>query len=141
MGALFGISSKSNAGETVISQAYVRAFAAVKMAIDQVNNKTDGNYDGLLKNTPVCHKIFCVAIKSDVDVDIAIIIHLSSHSFPADRIVAPGRQVPSGPDDGRGLKPLQKRLRWLHWPDVFWTNNCSRYLAVTVINESRNSRL
>ena len=58
VGALFGISSKNNDGKSVIAQDMVRSFAAVKMAIDQVNNKTDGNYDGLLKNTQVCHKYF-----------------------------------------------------------------------------------
>ena len=39
----------------VVDQAGVRYMAAVQMAINKVNNKTDGVYDNLLPNTQVCY--------------------------------------------------------------------------------------
>lgn len=38
----------------VIDQGGVRRMAAALLAIDRVNNKTDGVYDRLLPNTQVC---------------------------------------------------------------------------------------
>ena len=43
----------SNDNDFVVSESGVRRMAAAQLAINRVNNKTDGYYDTLLNNTQV----------------------------------------------------------------------------------------
>ena len=54
VGGLFPQFQLDNNAGYVVDNAGVRETAAVQMAIDQVNNKSDGVYDHLLPNTQVC---------------------------------------------------------------------------------------
>ena len=53
LGGLFAQFSADSSGAYVINQASGRLLPAVQMAIDRVNNKTDGFFDELLPNTLV----------------------------------------------------------------------------------------
>ena len=53
LGGLFTQFSLDSDGKLVIDQAAVRSVPAVQMAIDRINNKSDGIYDKLLPNTQV----------------------------------------------------------------------------------------
>ena len=56
LGGLFTQFSLDSHGKLVVDQGAVRSVPAVQMAIDRINNKSDGVYDGLLPNTQVwCH--------------------------------------------------------------------------------------
>ena len=54
IGGLFAQFSLDSEGKYVVDQAALRQMSAVQMAIDRVNNKSDGVYDDLLPNTQVC---------------------------------------------------------------------------------------
>ena len=53
LGGLFTQFSLDSGEKLVINQAAVRSLPAVQMAIDRINNKSDGIYDKLLPNTQV----------------------------------------------------------------------------------------
>ena len=53
VGGLFQQFRLNSEGEYIISRG-TRTMAAVLMAINKVNNKSDGVYDNLLPNTQVC---------------------------------------------------------------------------------------
>ena len=53
LGGLFTQFSLDSDEKLVIHQAAVRSVPAVQMAIDRINNKSDGIYDELLTNTKV----------------------------------------------------------------------------------------
>ena len=55
MGGLFRQFRFDSENDFVVSEAGVRRMAAVQLAIDRVNNKSDGIYDTLLPNTQVRH--------------------------------------------------------------------------------------
>lgn len=54
VGGLFAQFSLDSDGKYAVDQGGVRQMAAVQMAIEAVNNKSDGVYDHLLPNTQVC---------------------------------------------------------------------------------------
>ena len=56
MGGLFPQFRLDSTGSYVVAEAGVRWMAAVQLAIDRVNNKSDGLYDNLLPNTQVCRR-------------------------------------------------------------------------------------
>ena len=53
LGGLFTQFSQNSDGRFVLDQGGVRSVPAVQMAIDRINNKSDGLYDKLLPNTQV----------------------------------------------------------------------------------------
>ena len=53
MGGVFAQFSQDSNGAYVVNQAGVREMAGVQMAINRINNKTDGIYDELLPHTKV----------------------------------------------------------------------------------------
>ena len=53
LGGLFTQFSQDSDGNFVVDQGAVRSVPAVQMAIDRINNKSDGIYDKLLPNTQV----------------------------------------------------------------------------------------
>ena len=53
MGGLFPQFRRNSTGNYVVEEAGVRWMAAVQLAIDRVNNKSDGLYDNLLPNAQV----------------------------------------------------------------------------------------
>ena len=53
LGGLFAQFSSDSSGTYVIDQGGGRLLPAVQMAIDRVNNKTDGTFDKLLPHTLV----------------------------------------------------------------------------------------
>ena len=53
LGGLFTQFSQDSGGHFVVDQGALRAVPAVQMAIDRINNKSDGIYDELLTNTKV----------------------------------------------------------------------------------------
>ena len=55
VGGLFSQFQLDNNVGYVVDNAGVREMAAVQMAITQVNNKSDGVYDHLLRNTTVIY--------------------------------------------------------------------------------------
>ena len=54
MGGLFPQFRLDSENKFVVDDDGVRLMAAVQMAINRVNNKSDGMYDNLLPNTQVC---------------------------------------------------------------------------------------
>ena len=54
MGGLFSQFERDNSNNYVVDNAGILDVAAVQMAINQVNNKSDGVHDELLLNTQVC---------------------------------------------------------------------------------------
>ena len=54
MGGLFPQFRLDSTGNYVVEETGVRSMAAVQLAIDGVNDKSDGLYDNLLPNTQVC---------------------------------------------------------------------------------------
>ena len=64
VGGLFAQFSLDSDGKYVVDQGGVRQMAATQMALERVNNKTDGVYDHLLPNTQVClhAQIFCLGL-------------------------------------------------------------------------------
>ena len=54
VGGLFPQFRLDSKQKYVIDEAGVRRMAGALLAIDRVNNKTDGVYDNLLPNTQVC---------------------------------------------------------------------------------------
>ena len=54
VGGLFAQFSQDSNGAYVVDQAGVREMAAIQMAINRLNDKTDGIYDNLLPKTKVC---------------------------------------------------------------------------------------
>ena len=59
MGGLFPQFRLDSTGNYVVEEAGVRSMAAVQLAIDRVNDKSDGLYDNLLPNTQVCYRFVC----------------------------------------------------------------------------------
>ena len=56
MGGLFSKFTRDSNGTAVVDSGF-RLMPAVQMAIDRVNNKSDGIYDRLLPNVQVCHSV------------------------------------------------------------------------------------
>ena len=54
MGGLFPQFRLDSENKFVVDDDGVRIMTAVQMAINRVNNKSDGMYDNLLPNTQVC---------------------------------------------------------------------------------------
>ena len=54
MGGLFPQFRLDSKNNYVVEESGVRSMAAAQLAIERVNNKTDGVYDKLLPNTQVC---------------------------------------------------------------------------------------
>ena len=53
LGGLFTQFSQNSGGHFVLDHGGARSVPAVQMAIDRINNKSDGIYDELLTNTKV----------------------------------------------------------------------------------------
>ena len=56
MGGLFRQFQLDDSNNAVISESGVRRMAAARLAINRINNKTDGFYDNLLRDTQVRDK-------------------------------------------------------------------------------------
>ena len=54
MGGLFRQFEMNDEGVDKISESGIRRMAAVKLAISRLNNKNDGIFDDLLRDTEVC---------------------------------------------------------------------------------------
>ena len=64
MGGLFPQFRLDSENKFVVDDDGVRLMAAVQMAINRVNNKSDGMYDNLLPNTQVCIRITVVCFRA-----------------------------------------------------------------------------
>ena len=58
MGGLFPQFRLNSDKDFVVAESGVRSMAAAQMAIDRVNDKSDGVYDNLLPNTQVCAVLY-----------------------------------------------------------------------------------
>ena len=70
VGGIFTQFSRNSDGNYVIDQGGLRSISAAQIAIDRVNNKSDGVYDNLLPNTQVRYAIYtliCFNICYNVD--------------------------------------------------------------------------
>ena len=70
MGGLFPQFRRDSENKFVIDEAGVRRMTAAQLAIDKVNDKSDGVYDNLLPNTQVRYAIYtliCFNICYNVD--------------------------------------------------------------------------
>ena len=54
MGGLFSQFSRDSEGKLVVFSPGVREMAAVQLAINRINNKSDDLYDDLLPTAQVC---------------------------------------------------------------------------------------
>jgi hypothetical protein len=55
VGGIFTQFSRDSDGNYAIDQGGLRSLSAAQIAIDRVNNKSDGVYDNLLPNTQVLY--------------------------------------------------------------------------------------
>ena len=55
IGGLFAQFRRDSNNKYIVDQSGVGEVAAVQLALDKVNNKTDNVFDDLLPNTQVCH--------------------------------------------------------------------------------------
>ena len=74
MGGLFPQFRLDSTGNYVVEEAGVRSMAAVQLAIDRVNNKSDGLYGNLLPNTQVCCGLFILMQYLSRNCDYAMIV-------------------------------------------------------------------
>ena len=73
VGGIFAQFSRNSDGNFVTDQGGLRSLSATQIAIDRVNNKSDGVYDNLLPNTQVRYAIYtliCFNICYKVDCEI-----------------------------------------------------------------------
>lgn len=62
IGGLFAQFSLDSSGTYVVDQAGLQMLPAVQLAINRINNKSDGIYDDLLPRTKVLHTYYFACI-------------------------------------------------------------------------------
>ena len=112
------------AGTNTVEEA-TRLQAAVLLAFDRVNNKTDGVYDHLLPGKQVCcecfgRDVFCHHVASTMF--LCVYCHAAEIARP--RYKARPVYCPR-----KGAAAPPKRLRWHHHRGVVWSHHANSQFA------------